>query len=149
MSSTIEKHKILVVDGSDSILELIESMLEGEDCEVITRNSFEKGLEYIKSNKQVPLVLSDHCKKSGRNGLKFLDQVSIHSPKTIKVLTTCCLQNSELECQIKSGTIHSYIARPFKISEILGKIKSGLKQYEENIQEKTVVRSKKTPLDPG
>jgi DNA-binding NtrC family response regulator len=133
MNSIIEKHRILVVDGSDNILELVRKILEGEGYEVVTRNSFAKGLEHIKSNPQISLVLSDHCEKKGRNGLHFLDQVSTHSPKTIKVLTTCCLQSTEFKCPMKAGTVLLRIEKPFQINEILDIVKLGLKQYGENI----------------
>jgi len=139
-SPKIEKHTVLIIDKSDNILELIETILEDEDIEVVTRNSFEKGLEYIKSVESTSLVIADYCEEQDRNGLQFLNQISTLSPKTIRVLNTCCLKDSELEYQRKEGNIHSHFKAPFQINEILDKVKLGLKQYEKNISTKNPCR---------
>ena len=129
-----EKHNVLVIDRSIRILEILEEWLSNiGSIEVISTTCFDKGLEYVKSDKQTSLVISDHCEKKGRNGLWFLKEVLIHSPKTIRYLTSCCLDKNDLENHKREGDIHFYSTPSFVSTEIIDKVKLGLKLCEGKI----------------
>jgi DNA-binding NtrC family response regulator len=85
----------------------------------------------IHSDNQVSLVISSHCEQKGLNGLNFLSHVSNNSPNTIKFMTTCCLDNEELEYRKIEGDIDFYSKLPFRTDEIRDQISLGLKLFEE------------------
>lgn len=118
------KHNILVVDGSDHLLELVEKwLLDFRDVEVLTTTCFDRGLEHIKSNQQISLVIFDHCEKQERNGLWFMKEVSIHSPNTLRYLTTSCVDDHELENYKREGNLHLYSAPPLLNTDMIDKVK--------------------------
>ena len=136
--SKIKKRSVLIIDGSDSLLDLMELLLGGlGDIRVATTNSFEEGVDNIKSGK-IDLVISDHCKKNKRNGLGFMREVSLHSPNTIRYLITCCLNNNELENHKKEGIIHRYSTLLQSNSDITNNVKHCLSLCESNWRPKII-----------
>lgn len=116
--SVKDKHSVLLIDESNSLLDLMELLLCGVGNISVTRTrSYVEGLESIKSDK-IDLVVSDHCKKNKRNGLGFIREVSLHSPDTIRYLTSCCLSRYELENLEQEGIIHRYSTRPLSNTDI-------------------------------
>jgi DNA-binding NtrC family response regulator len=129
-----ENHTILVIDRSGSLLELMERwLLDLGNIEVVTTKYFDEGVEHIRSDKPTSMVIADYCEKKDRNGLWFLKGVSIHSPKTIRYLTTCCLDESELENHKIKGILHYFSKTPFMNTDITDNIKLGLGLYEKKL----------------
>ncbi|MZH02582.1 MAG: response regulator [Nitrospinae bacterium] len=128
---------VLIVDENIKFLDLIERGFKGEEFLVAAKNSFEDALEYLQSDKTIFLIICCHCESRGIDGLSFLNQVSNHSPKILKYLTSCCLSRGELESQRIKGNIQYYSKLPFKFTGVLKNIRESLKQYNKKIYQST------------
>lgn len=120
---------VLIVDENIKFLDLVERGFKGERFQLIAKHSFEDALEYLQFDKTTFLVICRHCDSRRINGLSFLNQVSIHSPQIVKLLTSCCLSKTELENQRTEGNIQYYSQLPFKFTETIKYIRASLRQY--------------------
>jgi response regulator RpfG family c-di-GMP phosphodiesterase len=128
----IEKHKILIVDDEIEFLKLMKEFLEEESYNVLTAESGEKGIEILKENDPISVVISDQ-KMSGISGLEFLETVKKTNSRTIRMLISGSVGDTRLEELASSGDIFYYTAKPINLMTVLGKIESGIEQYEKNL----------------
>lgn len=117
--------KILIVDDEIEIAELISDVLSDEGFETITANDGETGLEAVRNNPDISLILLD-----------------IMMPK-IDGLTLCRKIRDTITCPIifvsaKSRTLDvvvglemgadDYITKPFVVEELVAKVKAHIRR---------------------
>jgi DNA-binding NtrC family response regulator len=127
----IEKHKVLIVDDELPFLELMKELLEGEGYEALIAESGEQGVEVLKKNSPVSVVITDQ-KMEGMSGLELLKVVKETYPKTIGILISGSIDENELNKLASTGELFWYSLKPIDLNTVLDKIESGIKQYESN-----------------
>lgn len=110
------KIKLLYVDDEPINIYLFSRMF-GKKYEVKEADSGFKGLEILKENSDIRVVISD-MQMPVMNGLEFIAQAKSLYPK----IHFCILTGYEITDQIKesiaTGLILKYFQKPFKMSEI-------------------------------
>ncbi|MBT5469625.1 MAG: response regulator [Nitrospina sp.] len=138
-SGRLKKSSILLVDDDETTVEMMETIFLSRNYDVITKLSGEEGLEYIKENPPVSVVLSDY-KMGAMNGLEFLKQVEVLSPLTKRCLCSGFFDKRIMENKVEMQEIHGYFIKPVDLKEMLVNVDELIKDVAEN---RVVVPSKK------
>lgn len=86
MNRTIERHLVVCVDDEPAILSALKRSLRSEPYEVLTTESPEHALGWVRS-RDVSLVISDQ-RMPRMEGTDLLEEVSRRSPSTARILLT-------------------------------------------------------------
>jgi len=136
------EHKILLVDDEKSIGKSLGRTLEMEDFVYQYVQSAEEALEVIQSQAPFSLVISDH-RMPGMQGAQFLEKVKENSADSIRFLLTAYSDIETITDSINKGSVHRYISKPWDTEELLDYIRAALKQFEKNIESRTLLESVK------
>jgi two-component system, response regulator, stage 0 sporulation protein F len=107
---------ILYVDDEPINLMLFEQLFRRKHT-VLTANSGFGGLEVLKENPEVDVIISD-MKMPGMNGIEFIRQAKIFFPLKLFYILTGYGITPEIQQAIESGLISKYFQKPFNMSEI-------------------------------
>ena len=119
-----DKVSILIVDDEIDLLDMYRELFESEGFEVSTALSAVVGMEIIKSNRDIQLIISDSHMKE-KTGLEFLEELKeTYESIPLFYLATGSLEQSEEK--IKSLGAAGLVLKPFDLDEILAKIKKDL-----------------------
>ena len=132
MKSVRGKFDIIFVDDDEITLEMMKAIFHSEKHNVITKLSGEEGLQYIKENGPVAIVISDY-RMDGMNGLEFLEIVRVISPLTKRCLCSGFFNSRDLEDKVKSQEIHAHMVKPIDIKKISSIVNELTQDFEKNI----------------
>ena len=121
-TSDAKKLRILVVDDSATIRRSAETMLTKEGCEVITA---ENGFGAILAvEEQKPDVVITDIMMPRLTGLEFLKAIK-NNPATaeVPVFLISAMDQADMVQQGLDLGAADYITKPFKINEIIGKLR--------------------------
>jgi DNA-binding NtrC family response regulator len=114
------KRTLLYVDDDDTLV-LMKEVFSSEDYSIVTKPSGEDGLEFIKENGAVTVVVSDFIMK-GMNGLEFLRLVKAHSPTSKLCLCSGSFDRRTLMDKVKDQEIDGFIMKPVFIEQLLSTV---------------------------
>jgi len=146
----MSKEKILVVDDEKDIIELVQYNLEKEGYKISSAFSGEECLEYIKT-KFPDLILLDLMlpKIDGLDVCKILKSNSRTSNIPI-VMLTAKGEETDIVLGLELGA-DDYITKPFKLRELLARVKAVLRRTKNNIspisEEKDIIKFKDLVID--
>ena len=132
MESVRGKCNILFVDDDEVTLEMMKAVLYSEKHNVITKLSGEEGLQYIKENGPIAIVISDY-KMGGMDGLEFLEAVKVISPLTKRCLCSGFFSRRDLKDKVKSQEIHAHMIKQIDIKEMVSIVRELAQDFEKNI----------------
>ena len=120
--------KILFVDDEKGILQSLSHLLRHEDFEVLTAASGEEGLEIIRNNEGIGVVISDQI-MPGMNGVEFLGKAWDLAPDSLRIMLTGHGDLAvEHEALYKAG-VFRYIAKPWKNDELVQTLRDAVTIY--------------------
>jgi len=99
----------------------MKEVFSSEDYSIVTKPSGEDGLEFIKENGAVTVVVSDFIMK-GMNGLEFLRLVKAHSPTSKLCLCSGSFDRRTLMDKVKDQEIDGFIMKPVFIEQLLSTV---------------------------
>ncbi len=111
-----EQTTILYVDDEDVNLTLFKIVFK-KKFNVITALSGEEGLEKLKSNPNVSVVISD-MKMPGMNGIEFIKIAKKDFPEISFFILTGFDITEEIADALNERLIHKYFRKPFDMKEI-------------------------------
>lgn len=111
-----EKRTILYVDDEQTNLLLFKLNFQ-KRYDVITGMSGFEGLEHLRNNKGIVIVISD-MKMPGMDGIEFIKTAKIEFPNVKFYILTGFDITPEIEDALANNLIHQYFCKPFKIKEI-------------------------------
>lgn len=114
--STNPKCSVLVVDDEPFILATLSALLR-QDFEVLTTDSGEAAQE-IFAQRSIDLILVDQ-KMPRMSGVRLLEWVRKHSPKTIRLLMTGFAEFEDAVEAINRGQVYRYLFKPWRAEELL------------------------------
>lgn len=125
-----ENPKILVVDDDSGIGEMLKTLLEFYDFEVlVTENP--NAVESLIQQEDIDLVLLDML-ISGINGTDVCKRLRIDNEVShIPVLMMSALHNAGSKC--KAAGADDFIAKPFEMEELISKINEVLGNRQNNV----------------
>jgi two-component system, response regulator, stage 0 sporulation protein F len=119
-----EMIKLLYVDDEPINLMLFEAAFS-KKYDVITVDSGFKGLEVLKDNQDICVVISDMNMPS-MNGIEFISQAKADYPDICFYILTGYEITSEIQESLSNGLILKYFQKPFKMPEIHNTIEENL-----------------------
>lgn len=134
-NETYSKPKILVVDDEETYLRTLRRILR-KDFQVLTASSGNDGIEVLKQNKDVALIMSDQ-RMPVMTGSDFLGKTLTYSPDSIRFLITGYSDLDAVIDAINTGHIYRYITKPWNPDELLIDVKRAIEHYQttkENIK---------------
>lgn len=116
------KEKILIADDDPAILDALKMMLEiwDYDVEAVSDGSV---LPRVKTSKPELLLLD--IRMSGANGLDICKQIK-QNQRTKNIPVILFSANQDIRQSTKEAGANDFIAKPFNIAELLGKIEKNL-----------------------
>lgn len=122
--------KILVVDDEPSLLELVAQFLELESHNIKTANNGQEAFE-LAQQWSPDLIISD-VQMPICNGLQLYEKIQTLPPPTIPILFISGYIGGD-EMQMHKKNILGFIAKPFKITDLL--------KYIENVKPRELSKS--------
>ncbi len=131
-------YTLLLVDDDPEVRASLRRALHDTEYQVIEADSGERGMELVKSEAKIDVVISDFS-MPGMNGMDFLHQVRMARPDTLRVILT-----GELDVQIAAralneGAAHKFLLKPWDRVDLVNIVR---------IAQRTVPRAHVSPLAP-
>lgn len=122
-----ERIKILCVDDETAILTVMERGLS-DDFDVLTAPSGQMGLEVLRSNPDVVVILSDQ-KMNGMTGNDFLAESQKIIPDAIRIIVSAYSDVELMMESINRGQIYKFVLKPFEIDGLRITIKRAAEHF--------------------
>lgn len=129
-----KKSKILVVDDEESLRLICQDALEDEGYEVITAEDGQEGLEILRQDPEVELVISD-LKMPRLNGIDFLTLAKKEGLEADFLITTG-FGTIEVAVECMKRGAADYIPKPFNLAHLLIKVKKVLSERRRRLEQK-------------
>jgi two-component system, sensor histidine kinase and response regulator len=136
------KHKILVIDDEEVVLDSCTQVLEGGDCRVTTANNGAEGLQRLEEV-QPDLTFLD-LKMPGLSGLEVLERIRAKHPLTVVIVITGYATVSSAVEAMKKGAF-DFLPKPFTPEELRLIAKRGL-DHSGLVQQTVALRREKEML---
>ncbi|MBI5639680.1 MAG: response regulator [Nitrospirae bacterium] len=140
--------KVLFVDDEENILKALKRLFMDEDLEVLTANSGAVGLETLRQNPDICLIVSDQ-RMPEMSGVEFLRNSRELSPDALRIVLTGYADVQAAVDAINKGGAYRYISKPWKDEELVQVIKDAVQRYfliSENARLTEVVRKQNEEL---
>ncbi|SEA34642.1 Response regulator receiver domain-containing protein [Desulfuromusa kysingii] len=122
--------KILCVDDERNVLKAFRRLfMDEESFEILLAESGKEGLEILKSNNDIRLVISDY-RMPEMTGVEFLRQVNEKWPETIRIVLSGYADTVAVVEAVNLGQIYKFIPKPWDDEELLSTIKVALQHQE-------------------
>lgn len=136
-------HTVLIVDDEEKIGRAIRRLLNMNDIESVYADSAPKALDQMASSETpFSLILSDQ-RMPDMPGTEFLEQARKIHPHTIRFLVTGYSDMETIVNSINKGAVHRYILKPWDDDMFMDTVRSGLKRYEEMLENERLTRTVK------
>ena len=136
------KHKILVIDDEEVVLDSCIQVLDGGDCRVATASNGAEGLKRLEEL-QPDLIFLD-LKMPGLSGLEVLERIRAkHALMVVIVITGYATVSSAVEA-MKKGAF-DFLPKPFTPEELRLIAKRGL-EHSQLVQQTVALRREKEML---
>lgn len=127
------KSLILFVDDEEDLLSSMKIILESNDYQVVTALNGNKALEVLSRLEKIPDIIISDILMPEMNGYDFYLKVS-QNRKWVRIPFLFLSAKNEIE-DIRFGKmlgVDDYISKPYKIKDVLARIKSILDQKRED-----------------
>ncbi len=128
-ASSLQISQVLLVDDEENIVKSISRLLlDDEDLLVHTASSGEEGLEVLRANPGIALILSDQ-RMPGMSGAEFLEKSRQISPDTVRMVLTGYADINATMDAINKGGASRYISKPWDDGMLVQTIRDGVRQF--------------------
>ena len=134
-----KQYPILVVDDEPENLVAFELNFR-KDFKVLTAPSGEEGLNVLREQGDVALVISDQ-RMPGMNGVKFLEKANEMCPHAIRMILTGYSDIQALIDAVNNGRIWHYITKPWDPDELQISIRRALDNYRLSRENRRLVEA--------
>lgn len=124
---------VLIVDDLVSIHEMLDAVIQPNGFSTAFATDGEKGLERYKAGK-FDIVLADIDMKP-MDGITLLKNLRLFDPAAVVILITAYASTDSAIQALKHGAF-DYIAKPFKVDELIKALRRGLEFREANLKRK-------------
>ena len=138
-----EEIKILCVDNEKNVLRSLRRLFMDEDYEILTAESGKEGLEILKEQRDIQLIISDY-RMPEMDGVEFLRRAYECSPETIRIVLSGYADTASVVAAINEGRIYKFIPKPWNADELKITIEKAievffLRRKNENLAEDLMV----------
>jgi DNA-binding NtrC family response regulator len=121
-----KQSSILCVDDEPGILAALKRIL-CDDFIVMTATSVEEGVQILKDNPEVVLVVSDH-RMPGVNGFDFLTWCRSNFPGVARVALTGYPESDLMKEALRNGLAAQVVSKPWDDEKIIHIMKTASRQ---------------------
>jgi len=123
---------IMLVDDEITFVETLAKRLAERNIETIAAFSAEEGLEKLKNNKNLEVIVLD-IKMPGMDGIEALEELKKVSPLIEVIMLT---GNATIESAINAMKLGAYdfIMKPFDIEELVCKVEAATNKKREHAE---------------
>lgn len=123
-----EPIKILCIDDEINVLKSLKRVFLEDDYEILTAESGEEGLDILKSEQPVQIVISDY-RMPGMNGVDFLKAVYENWPDTVRIVLSGYADTASVVEAINEGQIYKFIPKPWNDNDLRVTVSNALERY--------------------
>jgi DNA-binding NtrC family response regulator len=123
------KHKILIVDDEQNILNSLSRILAEENREILLAHSAEEGLQILKDTEEISVVISDN-RLPGMTGVDFMAKVRQLYPDNIRIIITGYADLESSIAAINKGQVYRYVLKPWENEDFKQMVKYALDFYQ-------------------
>jgi two-component system NtrC family sensor kinase len=123
-----EQVKILCVDDEKNVLHALRRIFADDDYEIITAASAEEGLNIMRAEGEIHLVISDY-RMPGMNGVDFLRGVCSNWPDTVRIVLSGYADTAAVVEAINDGQIYKFVPKPWNDGELRITIQKAVERY--------------------
>jgi len=127
----VTKHKLLVIEDDPAILTGLEDYLSAENYEIVSSQDGLEGFN-IALSEQPDLVLLD-VNLPSLNGFEVCRKLREEKFINPIIIITASVEEIDEVVGLEIGA-DDYIKKPFKLREVLARIRANLRQYERKIE---------------
>jgi CheY-like chemotaxis protein len=124
-----EKRKLLYVDDEMINIKLFELSF-GNDFNVLTAPDAKTGLEIIRNNRDIRVLVSD-LRMPGIDGLEFIKQVKDQDPALICMLLTGYIESKVMLEGFNKELIFRYLTKPWQKNELLSTFQDAFERVKD------------------
>ena len=135
-----EQFRVLVVDDDDTLLQLLSETVETMGCDATSASSGLDALNII-SERKFDIVVTD-LKMPGMDGLKLLEEVKKIDKDVVVIMVTGYATLETAVKAIEKGA-YDYIAKPFRLDELMVVIKNACERLRLLKQKKALLEELK------
>ncbi len=117
--------QVLFVDDEENIVKSLRRLFMDEDFETLTATSGQQGLDLIKDNKNIGVVVSDQ-RMPGMSGVEFLEQARAVLPEAMRIVLTGYADIEAAMGAINRGGAFRYITKPWDDKLLLHHIREAV-----------------------
>lgn len=139
---------ILFVDDDENILNSLKRLFMDENYSVYTSSSGAAGLELLRSQDSIGVVVSDQ-RMPGMNGIEFLERVKEVKPEVLRILLTGYGDLATIKDAINRGGAYRFITKPWLDDDLFQIIREARSRYvlhRENERLNNVISSQNVKL---
>ena len=130
--------KVLFVDDDIEILQSFRRQFYKEDFEVLISNGAYSGLELLRSEKDVAVIISDYSMPE-IDGITFLKKVKEVNPQIVRIMLTGYADLKTAIDAVNYGHVFRFLTKPASKEVLLLTIMEGLRQYRLEEAEKQLL----------
>jgi len=108
----VKQRNILVVDDEEHVRESLSAVLGREGYVVHLADSGERGLQLLKEQPVIQLVISDY-NMPGMNGVEFLKLIRERHPNVVRIMLTGDPDPQTIIRSINEGEVYRFIKKPW------------------------------------
>jgi signal transduction histidine kinase len=136
------KHKILVIDDEEVVLDSCTQVLDGDDCRVTTASNGAEGLKRL--DEAPPDLVFLDLKMPGLSGLEVLERIRAKHPMMVVIVITGYATVSSAVEAMKKGAF-DFLPKPFAPEELRLIARRGL-DHSHLVQQTVALRQEKEML---
>ncbi len=126
---TVQDVKILLVDDEVNITKSLRRLLmQVEDYEILIGHSGAEGLEQIREQGEVGVIISDQ-RMPQMTGVEFLGEARKLAPDAVRILLTGYADIDASIAAINQGAVYRYLTKPWQDDELLTTVAEAAAHY--------------------
>jgi CheY-like chemotaxis protein len=133
-----QRHKILCVDDEPRVLQAVGRHLR-ERFEVLTATSGAEGLEVVKREPELAVVIAD-MRMPAMDGATFLRHTREAQPTAVRMLLTGQADIAAAIKAINEGQVFRFLTKPCPPEQLLAVLDEAVRQYELVIAERVLLQ---------
>ncbi len=145
---TEKPFSILCVDDEENILIALKRLFRAEPYQILTATSGKEGLEILRGNDSIGLILSDQ-RMPEMSGALFLQAARELSTDVYRIILTAFADANAAMDSINQGGAHRFLIKPWNKADLLLTVREGLQRFfliRENLRLKEEVAQWNTNL---
>lgn len=120
--------RILCVDDEKNVLKALNRLFMDEDYEILTADSGPEGLDVLRREAGIQLVISDY-RMPNMTGVDFLQEVSKEWPDTVRIILSGFADTAAIVSAINEGQVYRFVAKPWSDDDLKHTIRQALDHY--------------------